>query len=313
MTDTTASTPSGARPAPGGTFPLGPRAVARIGFGAMQLGELPGRTLPTDDDATAVLRRAVELGVDHIDTSHFYGDDTANRRIHAALGSADDIAIASKVGAVRAADPAAPVPLVVAQKPAELRAQVEQNLRTLGRDHLDLVNLRRTDAGHGIIATGDQIVPLDDQLAEMIAMRDEGLIRSIGLSNVDAAQLRQALPAGIGEIQNAYSLVARDDEDLLALAVEHGIAWVPFFPLGSAFPNAPKVADQPAVQRVAAAVGATSAQVGLAWLLAHAPNVLLIPGTGSVEHLEQNVASGSVELTPGQIAELDAVAAGVLA
>ncbi|TPW73104.1 aldo/keto reductase [Schumannella sp. 10F1B-5-1] len=314
--DTDAAAPAPAAPAsaapavaPGGRFALGPREVARVGYGAMQLGGLPGRPPVSDADATAVLRRAVELGVDHIDTAQFYGDGVANQRIQAALGDTADVAIVSKVGAVHVAD--AEMPLAVAQKPAELRAQIEQNLRTLGRERLDLVNLRRVDAGIGIRATGDQLVPLDDQLAELIALRDAGTIGAIGLSNVDAAQLTQALPAGIAQVQNAYSLVARGDEDLLALTVQHGIAWVPFFPLGSAFPGAPKVAEQPAVQRVAAAIDATPAQVGLAWLLAHAPNVLLIPGTVGVDHLEQNVAAGAVALTTEQLAELDGVAEGI--
>lgn len=170
-----------------------------------------------------------------------------------------------------------------------------------------MVNLRRADIGPGLTAEGDQIVDLDDQLAEMIALRDEGKIGAIGISNVDLDTLRRALPAGIVCVQNAYNVINRRHEDELALCLEQDIAWVPFFPLGSGFPGLPKVTENTVVQRIASQAGASAAQVGLAWLLAHSPNTLLIAGTASISHLEQNLASGELMLSADQLAELDAV------
>ncbi|RKR76502.1 hypothetical protein C8E83_3679 [Frondihabitans australicus] len=292
-------------PRPGGTYPLAGRDTPRIGYGAMQLAESRVREPLAVDASTRLLRRALELGVTHFDTAEFYGGGEANRRLRAAFAPySDDVVLVSKVGAVHVegANP----PLVPAQKPAELRAQVEQNLRTLGAERLAVVNLRRVDGPPGIVAEGDQIVPLDDQLAEMIALRDEGKIDGIGLSSVSAEQIEQALPAGIACVQNLFNLVTRDD-DALAVCRDNGVAWVPFFPLGSGFPGAAKVTDQPAVQEQAARLGATPAQVGLAWLLAHSPNVMLIPGTTSIEHLEENVAAGGVTLDEEAMRALDAV------
>lgn len=283
---------------PGGTATLGTHPVARIGYGAMGLA----RAVP-DDDATAVLRRAVGLGVNHIDTASFYDDGVVNRRIRDALSPyPDDLVLVSKVGA-RPAN--GPIPLALAQKPADLRAAVELDLAGLGVEQIPVVNLRRADIGLGLIAEGDQIVDLDDQLAEMIALRDEGKIGALGISNVDVDTLRRALPAGIVCVQNAYNLLNRVHEDELALCAEHGIAWVPFFPLGSSFPGFPKVAENAVVQRIAAEIGATGAQVGLAWLLAHAPNVLLIAGTTSVHHLQQNLAAGEIRFSAAQLAALE--------
>lgn len=288
---------------PGGIGTLGGHAVARIGYGAMGLGhQLP------QADAVAVLRRAVALGVNHIDTASFYDDGEVNRRIHDALSPyAEDLVIVSKVGARPATGR---IPLALAQHPAELRSAVELDLTQLGLDRIPVVNLRRADIGPGVIAEGDQIVDLDDQLAEMITLRDEGKIGAIGISNVDLATLRCALPAGIVCVQNAYSVLNREREAELALCAEHDIAWVPFFPLGSAFPGFPKVAENPVVQRIAGDLGASGAQVGLAWLLAHAPNTLLIAGTTSVEHLEENLSAGDIGLSADHLAELDAVWAG---
>ena len=286
------------RPPPGGTFTLAGRAVARIGFGAMQL------PAAEHDAAVAVLRRAVELGVNHVDTAAFYGPGTANALIREALAPfPDDLVIVSKVGATRT-----PGGLVPAQRPDQLRAEVEQNLTTLDVERIDVVNLRRLDLGPGLTAEGDQVVDVEDQLAEMVALRDAGKIGAIGLSNATTDRLRTALPAGIVCVQNAYNLLDRRSEDQLDLCRAHGIAWVPFFPLGSAFPHLPKVTDRPEVQAAATPLGATPAQVGLAWLLGHAPNVLLIPGTGSVAHLEQNVAAGEVHLDAATTATLDHLA-----
>lgn len=286
---------------PGGVYDLAGRSVARIGYGAMAL-ERYADDLPAGE---RLVRQVIELGVDHIDTADFYGDSVANEIIRRAVRPEDDVVVVTKVGAVR--DPDGPLPLRLAQRPAELRAAVEDNLRTLGRERLDVVNLRRADVGPGIIATGEQVVDLDDQLAEMTAMREEGLIGAIGLSAVGVDVLRRALPAGVVCVQNAYSLVARDYEDMLGICAEQGVAWVPFFPLGSAFPGFPKVTEQPEVVEVAARLGATPAQVGLAWLLHRADNVLLIPGTASTDHLAENVAVGEVALDEAALAELDGV------
>ncbi len=287
-------------PRPGGPGRLAGRTVSRIGYGAMQLRLDSGRAA-----AVALLRRAVELGVDHVDTAQFYGDGLVNDLIREAIRPEDDVLVASKVGA--APNPGGPIPLRLAQRPEELRAGVEDNLTSLGLDRIPLVNLRRTDTGPGLRATGDQVVDLDDQLAAMVAMRDEGKIGAIGLSSVDLDVLRRAIPAGIACVQNAYSLVARQDEDLVALCAARDIAWVPFFPLGSAVPDLPKVTDEPAVVAAARSLGVTPQQVGLAWLLHHAPNVLLIPGTANADHLLANVAAGAVGLDAATLAALDAV------
>jgi pyridoxine 4-dehydrogenase len=290
------------KPEPGGVGSIGTNTVARVGYGAMQLFE----TSP--DDAAAVLRRAVELGVNHIDTASFYGPGEVNRRIRAALAPyPDDLVIASKVGARYTGEE--PVPLAAAQRPAELRAAVEDDLSQLDVECIPVVNLRRQDVGPGLQVEGDQIVDLDDQLAEMIALRDEGKIGGIGVSSVPLDVLRRALPAGIACVQNAYSLLDRSQEEMLDVCSAEGIAWVPYFPLGSAFPGFPKVADNPVVVDIAGEIGATPSQVGLAWLLVHAPTTLLIPGTRSIAHLEENIGAGNVTLSAEAIARLDAVTA----
>ncbi|MFD7811684.1 aldo/keto reductase [Streptomyces sp. NPDC059785] len=288
-------------PRPGGVYPLAGRTVSRVGYGAMQLERLRGDR----GAALALLRRAVELGVDHIDTAQFYGDGFVNGLIREAIRPEDGVQVVSKVGA--APDPGGRVPLRLAQRPEELRASVEANLTGLGLDRIPLVNLRRTDTGPGLRAEGDQVVDPDDQLAVLTALRDEGKIGAIGLSSVSLDVLRRALPAGIACVQNAYSLVARDDEDLLDLCRAEGIAWVPYFPLGGAFPGLPKVTDEPAVLAAAGFLGRTPAQIGLAWLLHHAPNTLLIPGTADAGHLEANIATGAIVLDAATLAALDAV------
>jgi len=286
---------------PGGGGDIGASTVARVGFGAMQLFEA------SPEDASAVLRRAAEFGVNHIDTASFYGPGEVNRRIRQALAPyRDDLVIVSKVGARFTGEE--PIPLAAAQKPAELRAAVEDDLSQLGLDCVPVVNLRRMDLGPGIAPEGDQIVDLDDQLAEMIALRDEGKIGAIGISSVPLDILRRALPAGIVCVQNAYSLLDRAHESMLELCTAQGIAWVPFFPLGSAFPGLPKASDNEVVRQVAGEVDATPSQVGLAWLLAHAPNTLLIAGTKSINHLEENIGAGDVALSADQVARLDSVA-----
>jgi aryl-alcohol dehydrogenase-like predicted oxidoreductase len=286
--------------APGGTAKLAGHTVARIGFGAMQLEFRPvGR-----DAAIAIVRQAADAGVNHIDTAQFYGE--CNALIRAALAPyPDDLVLVTKVGADRDADGR----LVPAQQPAQLRAQVEANLATLGVERVGVVNLRRLDAAPGIIAEGDQLVDLDDQLAELAALRDAGKIGGIGLSNVSASQLRQALPAGIACVQNSYSVLDRVAEPVLELCREHGIAWVPFCPLGSAFPNHPHVTDDPTVIATAGELAVTPAQVGLAWLLAHYEDTLLIPGTSDPAHLAENIAAGAIRLPARSVEALNRLAA----
>jgi pyridoxine 4-dehydrogenase len=293
------------------TWELAGKTVSRIGFGAMQLHGPGGRQAPDGVTAKAILREAFEAGANHLDTAEFYGGGEVNRLIRAALSPyADDLVIATKVGAVELPEGG----LTPAQKPHELRQQVEANLATLGAEAVDLVYMRRVDQAPGLVAEGDQIVDLDDQLAELVALRDEGKLRAIGLSHVSQAQIEQALPVGLAAVQNFWGLLRRDDEAALELCAANGVAWVPFFPLGSAFVGSgPRFAsirsvlDEPTVVEIAAELEATPAQVGLAWLLAHSPNVLLIPGTSSPEHLRENLAVGALELPPEAIARLDAL------
>ena len=276
------------------TFQLGSFTVNRVGFGAMQL---PGPGVfgpPRDhDQAIAVLRRAVELGVNHVDTAQFYGPDVANQLIREALHPySDQLALVSKVGA-RRDDEGNWIP---ASEPEDLRADIELNLRELGVDKLAAVNLR--------IHSGDPNTPgvvdhelFDRQLTAMIAARDEGLIGGIGLSSVNEGDLRRALDrTEVVTVQNAYNLVDRTSQPVLDLCTERGISFVPFFPLGSAFNDENPVLGNPAVKKAAVDLGRTPAQIALAWTLAVAPNVLLIPGTSSVAHLEENLAVADIEL-----------------
>lgn len=240
-----------------GSFRLGSRSVHRIGYGAMQLPG-PGVMGPPKDrtEALAVLRRAVEGGVNHVDTAQFYGPDVSNELIREALHPyPSDLASVSKVGAER--DSAGG--FVARQAPAELRQGVEDNLASLGVEQLAVVNLRRVE-----VPVTDT-VGLDEQLAELAALRDEGKIGGIGLSNVTPDDVSSAARSvGIVCVQNAYSLVDRSDQATLELCAEQGIAYVPFFPLGSAFPGHPKVVDHAAARSVAERLGVTPAQVGLA-------------------------------------------------
>lgn len=282
-----------------GSYALGGNKVARMGYGAMQLE----RCAADPAKAIALLGRAFDLGVDHVDTAQFYGDGFANEMIGKALRSRTDISVASKVGADP--NPGGEIPIRPAQRPEQLRASVEDNLRSLGTDCIPVVNLRRLDVGPGIKAVGDQLVDLDDQLAMMTALRDEGKIGAIGLSGVDLQSLERAQPAGIACVQNAYSLISRQFEDMLALCIARGIAWAPFFPLGGAFPGWPKVTEEPKVIELALRLGVTPSQLGLAWLLAHAPNMLLIPGTADPKHLVENVSAAAIRLSLDVIEELD--------
>ena len=280
------------------THQLADRTVRRIGFGAMQL---PGAGVlgPPKDrhEALAVLRRTLDLGVNHIDTAQFYGPNVANELIREALYPyPPDLALVSKVGARRNGAGA----WLPAQAPSDLRADVEENLRSLGVDHLTAVNLRR----HEVDDKHD--VPLEDQLAEMAALRDEGKIAGIGLSTVTVEQLDFALSTtAIACVQNAFSLVDQSDTPVLQRCLAEGIPYVPYFPLGSAFPHMPKVIEQAVVKEVASERAISPAQVGLAWLLARSANVLLIPGTSSVAHLEENLAVQTIALSPADLSRLN--------
>lgn len=291
---------------PGGTAQLAGRQVARIGFGAMQLPG-PGVWGPPRDrsKALAVLRRAIELGANHLDTAQFYGPDIANELIYTALYPyPENLVIVSKVGAERNNTGE----WVPAQRPEQLRAGVEANLRSLKIDQIAVVNLRLMDDHHGSTPAASQLaVGLDDQLAEMVALREEGKIGGIGLSNTTADQLHKALPAGLACVQNAYNLLDRSAEPLLDLCLAHEIAWVPFFPLGSAFSGRVKVSEHALVMKKAAELGITPAQVGLSWLLAHAPHILLIAGTANPDHLAENMAAGDIELDRETMEALDRV------
>jgi aryl-alcohol dehydrogenase-like predicted oxidoreductase len=233
----------------------------------------------------------VELGVNHIDTAQYYGPDVANELIHEALHPyPEELVLVSKVGGARDASGG----WIPAQRPEQLRAGVEENLRSLEVERVDVVNLRVMGEDEGAPSSA---VALEDQLAMMVQLRDEGKIGGVGLSNVTLEQLRVGLAhTRIACVQNQMSLLQREAEPLLDLCLADGVPFVPFFPLGSAFPGMPKVSEQPAVHEVADRLGATPAQVGLAWLLARGPNVLLIPGTSSLAHLEENMAVSQVEL-----------------
>ncbi|MEU2423481.1 aldo/keto reductase [Streptomyces sp. NPDC007851] len=286
-------------PPAGGTVAVAAHSLSRIGFGAMQL-----RRLRDDRDAAVrLLRLAVELGVNHVDTAQFYGDGFVNEIIREAYRNADRPVIISKVGGDP--DPTGRTPLRLAQRPGQLRASVEANLKSLGLDYLPVINLRRADTHPALREQPDQVIDIEDQLATLTALRDDGKIGAIGLSAVTVDLVHRALPARIACVQNAYSLAMRNDEDLLALCAKEGIAWMPFFPLGGAQPGMAKVTDLPEVLAVADRLGVSPSQVGLAWLLHHAPNIALIPGTSNPHHLRANIAAGSVHLDNALMRSLD--------
>lgn len=285
-------------------LPLAGRTVQRVGYGAMQLADHGGGLAVTPDQAITVLHALLEYGRTVIDTAEFYGDGALNDLLGVALaGRHDDVVLATKVGAVT--DPA--TRLRPAQQPKELRAQVEANLASLRVDRLDLVFIRRADFQPGIIATGDQVVPLDDQLAELGELRDEGKIATIGLSNIIAAQLESALGADVAAVQNIHNVIDRDGEDVLALCRRHGIAWMPYCPLGGNFPGREKVTEVPGVLAAAAELDITPTQLGLAWLLHAYERTVLIPGTRSLGHLAENMASVDIALPPEILTRLAAI------
>ena len=247
-----------------------------------------------------MLRRAVDAGVNHIDTAQYYGPDVSNELIHTALHPyGDDLALVSKVGA-RRDEQGGWIPW---DAPEELRQGIEDNLRSLEIDQLAAVNLRVME---GAPAEPDQ--KFADQLGAMIQAKDDGLIGGIGLSTVTEAQLRYALEqTEIACVQNPYNLLARDSQAVLELCTERGIAFVPYFPLGSAFHATNPVLTHPAVLAAAEQVDRTPAQVVLAWTLTVAPNVLVIPGTSSLAHLEENLAVADIALDAETKATLDSL------
>ena len=215
-------------PFPGGLFPLAGRPTARVGYGMGQVTRHAGRS-EAQAKAVELLHVAFDLGITHFDTAHFYGNGQANEMLRASFGNRrNDILIAIKAGAKPV--PAAPIPLEAAHKPFELRAAVEANLLTLGTNWIDVVNLRRMDFTPGLLAGGEQVVPFEDQLAEMAALRDEEKILGIGLSHVTVERLRTAMPVDISCVQNIYNMVDRSQEPLLALCVKNDIAWIPYSP-----------------------------------------------------------------------------------
>ena len=280
------------------TFPGTSLAVQRLGYGAMQLAG-PGVWGPPRDPAAAVavLREALAAGVNHIDTSDFYGPHVTNRIIKEALHPyRENLVIVTKVGARREADKS----WHPAISPEQLTSAVHDNLRNLGLDTLDVVNLRLWGGGHG---PGEG--PIEEPLTVLAELQSQGLIRHLGLSNATSRQVAQAQKiAPIVCVQNQYNLAHREDDTLVTELAAQGIAYVPFFPLGGFSPL-----QSSALETVAKSLAATPMQVALAWLLQHSPNLLLIPGTSSVGHLRENLAAATLTLTPQMVTELDGIAA----
>ena len=280
-----------------GSYTLGTHAVNRLGYGAMQLAG-PGVFGPPKDKAAAlaVLREAVAAGVNHIDTSDFYGPHVTNQLIRDALHPyRDDLTLVTKIGARRGTD-ASWLPAFSAQ---ELTQAVHDNLRNLQLDVLDVVNLRIMFSAHGP-AEGS----IEEPLTTLVELQRQGLVRHIGLSNVTATQIAQAQRiTPIVCVQNLYNIVNRRDDALIDELAEQGIAYVPFFPLGGFTPL-----QSSGLQVVADSLGATPMQVALAWLLKRSPNILLIPGTSSVAHLRENLAAGDLVLPDDALAALNALA-----
>lgn len=281
---------------PARTFPLAGRAVNRMGYGAMQLAG-PGVFGPPKDraQAVAVLREAIALGMNHIDTSDFYGPHVTNQIIREALHPYPaDLMLVTKVGAVRD-DKGAWLP---ALEPEDIERAVHDNLRNLGLDALDIVNLRIMGDIHQP-AEG----PIERQMEALATLRQRGLVRHIGVSNATAKQIADAgRIAPIVCVQNHYNLVNRADDALIDVLAAQGIAYVPFFPLGGFTPI-----QSSALSDIAQSLGATPMTVALAWLLHRAPNILLIPGTSSLAHLRENMQAETLELSADVLARLDAI------
>ncbi len=281
---------------PGGTWTIGDRTVPRFGYGAMQLAGPWVVGPPADRDAAvAVLREAVASGITHIDTAETYGPRVVNELIREALApSAADLFIATKAGGRRDAQGGWPA----AREPDELRAQVDDNLETLGVDVLDLVHLRLGDA--------DGPVPgrIDAAFETLVDLQQQGVVRHLGVSNATADQVAQARSiAPVVSVQNMYNLAHRTDDELIDQLADDGVAYIPFFPLGGFTPL-----QSDALAAVARRLGASPMSVALAWLLHRAPNILLIPGTSSVAHLRANIAGAGLSLSAEVLAELDGIA-----
>lgn len=279
-----------------GTFLLGDRRVNRMGYGAMQLAGPGVFGPPRDHDAAlTVLRDAIAAGVNHIDTCDYYGPHVVNQLIREALHPyPDGLTIVTKVGAVRG-DDASWNP---AQSPEQLVAAVHDNLRNLGVDVIDAVNLRVMGDGHGL-AEGS----IARQFATLAELQQQGLIRHLGISNATATQIEEARGiAPVVCVQNLYNLAHRDDDALIDDLAAAGIAYVPFFPLGGFTPL-----QSDSLSDVATRLGATPLQVALAWLLQRSPNILLIPGTSSPAHLRENLAAADLVLSQEVVAELDKI------
>jgi len=279
-----------------GTFRLGDRDVNRMGYGAMQLAGPGVFGPPRDhDQALAVLRAAVGSGVDHIDTSDFYGPHVTNRIIREALRPYPaNLTIVTKVGARRGEDAS----WLPAFSPDELERAVHDNLENLGLETLDVVNLRIMGSIHA---------PSEGTIAKeftvLAKLRDQGLIRHLGLSNATSAQVKEAQTiAPVVCVQNQYNIVQREDDALVDELADQGIAYVPFFPLGGFSPL-----QSERLNAIAAGLGATPMQIALAWLLQRSPNILLIPGTSSLDHLEENLAAASLQLSAETVAALEAI------
>jgi pyridoxine 4-dehydrogenase len=282
-----------------GTFSLGDRVVKRMGYGAMQLAGAGVFGPPKDRNAAiAVLRSAVESGVDHIDTSDFYGPHITNQLIREALHPyTDDLTIVTKIGA-RRGDDASWNPAISAE---DLTIAVHDNLRNLELKVLEVVNLRLMGSVHGP-AEG----PIEAPLTALAELQRQGLVRHIGLSNVTPRQIEEGRRiCEIVCVQNLYNVAHREDDALIDDLARAGIAYVPFFPLGGFTPFQSTV-----LNGVAKRLAATPMQVALAWLLARAPNILLIPGTSSLEHLRENLAAASLKLPMDTMAELNEIAKG---
>jgi len=280
-----------------GTYRLGDRDVNRMGYGAMQLAGPGVFGPPKDRDAAlAVLREAVASGVNHIDTSDYYGPYVTNQLIREALHPyPDDLTIVTKVGAVRGNDAS----WIPALTPADLEAGVRDNLRNLGVDAMDVVNLRVGGLN------GPEAGSIEEQFTTLAELRRQGLIRHLGLSNVSSAQVAEARRiAPVVCVQNHYNIVHRADDALIDELGGEGIAYAPFFPLGGFSPFQSSILGD-----VAARLGATPMQTALAWLLQRAPNILLIPGTSSLGHLGENLAAAQLALPAGALAELDSIGA----
>jgi aryl-alcohol dehydrogenase-like predicted oxidoreductase len=278
-----------------GQFPLGDRTVNRMGYGAMQLAGPDVMGPPPDRDAAvAVLRRAVELGVDHVDTSDYYGPHVTNEIIREALHPyPEHLTIVTKVGARRTPDGGWPEAL----SPEELRQAVHDNLDHLGVEALDVVNLRMP----GFSAPQER--SLAEPFGALAQLQQEGLIRHLGVSNVTTQQFAEARAiAPVVCVQNHYNLVHRDDDPMVDALAREGIAFVPYFPLGGFSPL-----QSVALETVARRLETTPTQVALTWLLARSPNVLVIPGTSSVAHLEENLQAAMRVLGPAELAELDRI------